>query len=124
MAKKKEAPTVTIEEVKASIKDVTYTVLPNGRTTVCQITMDNGFTREGSSACVSLDLYDQAKGEKYSYERALDKVWEVLGFRLADRLHQAKMRKARGVRYRDSESGLYVPKAYALLSPLTTEKER
>lgn len=83
---KDEAPSVTIEEVNAAIKSETYTVLPNGRTTVCQLTLDNGFTVEGSSACVSLERFNAELGRKYSRERAVEKVWEHLGFRLADRL--------------------------------------
>lgn len=84
------APSVTIEEVNAAIAGETYTVLPNGRTTVCQLTLDNGFTVEGSSACVSLERYNQELGEKYARARAVEKVLAFLGFRLADRLMQDK----------------------------------
>ena len=80
------APSVTIEEVNAAIVSETYTLLPNGRTTVCQLTLDNGFTVEGSSACVSLERYNQELGEKYARARAVEKVWAFLGFRLADQL--------------------------------------
>lgn len=119
----KEAPKVTREEIEAAIKTVSFTVLPNGRTTVCQLTLDNGFTVEGSSACVNLENYDQEKGERFAYERAFDACWRVLGFRLADRQYQAKLRKGRGARYRDAASGTYVSKEYAKLNPITTVKE-
>ena len=78
------APRVTLEQVNAAIIDETYTVLPDGRTTVCQLTLDNGFTVEGSSACVSKENFNAELGNKYSRERAVNKVWELLGFRLAD----------------------------------------
>lgn len=123
MSRKKEAPKVTEQEVQAAIKKVTYTILPDGRTTVCQLTLDNNFTVHESSACVSKENFDQAVGERLAYERAFNKVWMLLGFRLADRLHQKKLRKARGARYRDSESGLYVTAAYAKLNPKTTQRE-
>lgn len=84
------APSVTEKDVLAAIKSVTYTRLPNGRTTICQLTLDNDFTVEGKSACVSAENYDQAKGERFAYEDALDKVWSFLGFRLADRLMHEK----------------------------------
>lgn len=80
------APSVTFAEVKAAIVDESYTVLPNGRTTVCQLTLDNGFTVEGQSACVSIENFDPVKGNKYAYDRALDEVWKLLGFRLADKI--------------------------------------
>ena len=77
---------VTIEDVEAAIKKETYTLLPNGRTTVCQLTLDNDFTVEGLSACVSKDNYDPVLGNKLARERAVNEVWKVLGFRLADQL--------------------------------------
>lgn len=80
------APRVTIEQVNAAIVGETFTVLPDGRTTVCQLTLDNGFTVEGSSACVSKENFNAELGNKYSRERAVNEVWKMLGFRLADQL--------------------------------------
>lgn len=78
---------VTIKDVEDAIIKETYTLLPNGRTTVCQLTLidngDSGFTVEGQSACVSLANYDQGLGEKMARERALDQVWQLLGFQVA-----------------------------------------
>ena len=82
------APKVTLQEVEDAITDETYTVLPDGRTTVCQLTLYNGFTVEGSSACVSIENFNAELGNKYSRQRALDEAWKVMGFRLADRLWQ------------------------------------
>lgn len=80
------APRVTIEQVEAAIKGETYTVLPDGRTTICQLTLDNGFTVDGHSACVSIENFNAELGNKYSREEAVKKVWNHLGFRLADKL--------------------------------------
>lgn len=77
-------PKVTVDDVNRAIVSETYTVLPNGRTTVCQLTLDNGFTVEGSSACVSIENFNAEIGNKFARERAVDKVWQLLGFRLAD----------------------------------------
>lgn len=82
------APKVTFEDVVMAIKEETYTVLPNGRTTVCQLTLDNGFTVEGMSACVSVENFNAELGNKFARERALQEVWKVLGFRLADKLKE------------------------------------
>ena len=82
-----DAPKVTIEQVEAAIVRETYTLLPNGRTTVCQLTLidlgDSGFTVEGQSACVSRENYNEKLGNKYARERAVEKVWMVLGYGLA-----------------------------------------
>lgn len=85
------APRVTPEEVQAAIKEETYTVLPNGRTTVCQLTLDNGFTVEGLSACVNIENFDLEIGKQISRRRAEDKVWKLLGFRLAERSFQSSV---------------------------------
>lgn len=81
---------VTMQDILDKIKGVTYTLLPNGRTTICQLTMQNGFTIEGDSACVSAANYKQADGEKYAHEKAVDNAWAFEGYLLAERLHQAK----------------------------------
>lgn len=80
------APSVTHQEVLDAIRGVVYTVLPDGVTTICQLTLDNGFTVNGQAACVCRENFDEAKGQTYAYEDAFDKVWPFLGFRLADRL--------------------------------------
>lgn len=85
-----QAPRVTLQDVEKAIVKETYTVLPNERTTVCQLTLDNGFTIEGSSACVRKENFDAAIGNKLAREDALKGVWHVLGFRLADDLMRAK----------------------------------
>ena len=121
--KKGEAPKVTKNELEAAIKGETYTLLPNERTTICQLTLDNGFTIEGSSSCVSKENYDREIGERIARDNAINGLWQLLGFRLADRLHQAKLRKSRGAKYRDAASGFYVTKEYAKLNPTTTVKE-
>jgi hypothetical protein len=51
--------------------------------------MQNGFTIEGDSACVSAANYNRGDGEKYAYEKALDNVWAFEGYLLAERLYQA-----------------------------------
>ncbi|QYW01856.1 hypothetical protein PP761_gp39 [Stenotrophomonas phage Paxi] len=80
------APRVTIEQVEAAIREETYTVLPDGRTTICQLTLDNGFTVDGHSACVSKENFNAEIGNKFAREEAVKKVWGYLGFRLSDQL--------------------------------------
>jgi hypothetical protein len=86
VAKGLTAPRVTVDEVHACIKAESYTVLPNGRTTVCQLTLDNGFTVEGYSAAVSVENFDVELGRKVSRANAVNHIWPLLGFRLRDKL--------------------------------------
>ena len=80
-------PTVTLGDVERAVADVSYTVLCNSQgrastTTVCMITLDNGHTVIGSSACVVAEKFNREMGEKCAYEKAMDEVWALLGYEL------------------------------------------
>ena len=85
-----KGPTVTPDQLKDHIVGCTYTVLPNKRTTICQLTLKNGYTVEGQSACVDVQNYNRELGEKYSREQAEDKVWPLLGYLLAEELSHVR----------------------------------
>lgn len=84
-------PAVNQADVLAAIVSETYTVLPNGRTTVCQLTLDNGYTVEGMSACVSHENFDADMGKLLAHGKAFEQVWPLLGFRLADQIQRDKV---------------------------------
>lgn len=84
-----QAPRVTQDEVDAAIIKQDFTLLPDGRTTICTLTLDNGFTVRGESSCVCIENFDEAIGRKIASQNATNEVWKMLGFRLADRLHNA-----------------------------------
>lgn len=75
-------------DIEERIKDVNYLVMPDGRTTICTITMVNGFTVNGFSACVDIKNFDAALGRKYSYEKAFLDLWQLEGYLLAERLYK------------------------------------
>ena len=83
---------VTKEALTNKIADVAYVVMPDGRTTICQLTMLNGFTVRGESSCVSVENFNKALGEEYSYQRAFDAAWAFQGYLLAE----DRNREARG----------------------------
>lgn len=80
---------VTVSDMEAKIKMTMYHLLPGTTTTVCQITLENGCVVTGTSACVDPKNYNQALGEKYSYERAFNKIWELEGYLLLQRRFEA-----------------------------------
>jgi hypothetical protein len=51
--------------------------------------MQNGFTILGQSSCVDPKEFNIALGEKYAYEDAIDKIWQLEGYLLAERRYQA-----------------------------------
>lgn len=74
--------------LETRIKDVDYIVMKDGRTTICTITMANGYTVNGYSACVLACNFDEALGRRYSYEDAFDKLWPLEGYLLAEETHR------------------------------------
>jgi len=74
---------VSLADIQNKIKRATYTVLPDGKTTICQLHMENGYTVNGSSSCVDPANYNRALGEQYAYEKAVDNCWELEGYLLA-----------------------------------------
>jgi hypothetical protein len=68
------------------MKDVSYFVIPGTTCTICNITMANGFGVRGESACVDPRNFDEAIGRGIAYENAFDKLWQLEGYLLAERL--------------------------------------
>lgn len=79
-----QAPRVTIDDVLAEIIGETYTVLPSGRVTVCELTLKNGFTVRGESAVVFIENNIPEYGRKVARDKAIDQIWQLLGFRLRE----------------------------------------
>lgn len=77
------APRVTKEQIESRIAKTEY--LRVGETvTICNITLDNGFSVRGESACVNPENYDQAIGERIAYDQAFGKLWPHFGFLLSE----------------------------------------
>ena len=68
------------------MKDVSYFVLPDTTCTICNITMVNNFGVRGESACVDPRNFDQAIGREIAYENAFQKLWQLEGYLLAERV--------------------------------------
>ena len=81
--------TITKEQIESIISKVDYQIMGE-KTTICVLTLNNGFEVVGQSACVDPHNFDKGLGEKYAYENAFEKVWELEGYWLQSQLHQAK----------------------------------
>ena len=79
---------VTLEGIKAKIKANCFLVLPDGRTTICMLSLENGYTIKGISACVDEANFDIELGRKYAYEDAIRQIWPLEGYLLAQRLYE------------------------------------
>jgi len=58
--------------------------------TFCILTLENGFTVTGESACASPENFDAEIGKKISYQNAREKIWLLEGYLLKEKLHTAK----------------------------------
>lgn len=78
---------VTLEGIKAKIKGETYLVLPDGKSTLCILTLENGYTIKGLSACVDATEFDLNLGRKYAFEDAIKQIWPLEGYLLAEKMY-------------------------------------
>ena len=65
---------------------VQYHVFPGSNTTVCLLTLKNGYTVTGESACVDPANFDEEIGREVAFKDARNKLWPLLGFSLKERL--------------------------------------
>lgn len=80
------APRVTLQDVKDFIIGehfIQYQTL-----TVCVLTLANGFTVTGESACADLKNFNQEIGQRLAKENATNKIWPLLGFELKSKVDQ------------------------------------
>lgn len=94
------APRVTPAQVEASIASEHYftageavIALDRGFApepllllTICVLVLNNGFTVTGESACASPENFDAEIGRTIARDRALQKIWPLLGFQLRTEL--------------------------------------
>lgn len=106
-AKGLTAPRVTPADVEAAIASENYFTAADGicganiaagpgigqipytehtLLTFCVLVLRNGFTVTGESACASPENFDAEIGRKIARQKAIEKVWPLLGFRLRDKL--------------------------------------
>jgi Phage protein (N4 Gp49/phage Sf6 gene 66) family len=102
VAKGLTAPRVTPADVESEILSENYftaldgvfgdsqTVLevhnPLSLLTFCVLVLRNSFTVTGESACASPENFNAEIGRKIAREKAIAKIWPLLGFRLRDKL--------------------------------------
>jgi hypothetical protein len=78
---------VSIPSIKARIAKVEFS-RPFEKTTLtlCVITMINGFTFVGKSACADPANFDAEVGERYAYEDAFEQIWPCEAYLIRERM--------------------------------------
>ena len=98
-AKVLTAPHVTPADIEANINsEFSFTVGDAARAldctvsdavdllTICVLTLKNGFTVVGESACASPENFDAELGRLIARQNAVDKVWPLMGYALKKKL--------------------------------------
>lgn len=83
------APRVTDDKLASVIVGETFAHRLAGTLTICVLTLANGFTVVGQSACASPENYREDLGEHYAREDAKRKIWPLEAYLLRERLHVA-----------------------------------
>lgn len=80
------APRVTPQRIEDVIVAEDYHVFPRTTLTVCCLTLANGFTVTGESACASPANFDVELGRKIARDNAKQKIWALEGYELRSKL--------------------------------------
>lgn len=64
--------------------------------TFCVLTLRNGFTVTGESACASPENFDAEVGRKIARQNAVNKIWPLMGYELRSKLAVIENLKAGG----------------------------
>ncbi|WP_417244397.1 Gp49 family protein [Celeribacter sp.] len=81
---------ITPELIESRIVDTQYISVPRTTLTICVLTLDTGYTVTGESACVDPANYDMMLGRQYAREQAVEKLWPLLGFALAEKRYEMR----------------------------------
>lgn len=88
-AKGLNAPRLNPDMIDAAIVSEMYHVFPGTTLTICALTLRNGFIVTGESAAASPANFDQAIGRKIARENARNKIWQLEGYLLREKLSAA-----------------------------------
>lgn len=79
-----QAERVTKEVMESLINGTMFQRLRD-TVTICQITLDNGYSVRGESVCVNPEYSNQQSGEKIAYDNAFRQLWPLFGFLFAEK---------------------------------------
>lgn len=87
-AKNLNAPRLNPALIDATIAAEQYHVFPGSTTTICLLSLKNGYSVIGESACASPENFDAELGRKIALDNARNKIWALEGYLLRQRLHE------------------------------------
>jgi sRNA-binding carbon storage regulator CsrA len=85
------APRITPGAIDAQIVGEAYHIFSGTTVTVCCLKLKNGFTTVGESACASVENFNEEIGRKLAKENARNKIWQLEGYLLRERIYQGQL---------------------------------
>lgn len=79
--------TVTKYQIESRIKSAEYSIHAGSTLTICVLTLENGFTVVGKSACAHAGNFNKELGEKIAYDDAFKQIWALEGYLLREALY-------------------------------------
>src|SRR5690606_16225165 len=97
MNEDQKAPRVTMADIEANIAGEYFFTADKATDgcpqfdslrllTFCVLVLKNGFTVTGESACASPENFDAEIGRKIARQKAIDKIWPLMGYALKEKL--------------------------------------
>src|SRR4029077_13490694 len=84
---------VTLEDVNDSIESEHYlNPVELHPLTICVLELKNGFMLTGHSAPAVPENYDETIGRRLAREKAVDQIWQMMGYALKDRIFKDRER--------------------------------
>lgn len=83
------APRLTPTLIDEAIVSEQYHVFHDSTFTACLLTLKNGYTVLGESACASPENFNASLGRKIARENARNKIWQLEGYLLKEKLFNA-----------------------------------
>ena len=83
------AARVTPEHLEGVIVSERYHVFSGTTFTACLLTLKNGYTVLGESACASPENFNAELGRKIARDNAKNKIWSLEGYLLREKLSQS-----------------------------------
>lgn len=80
------APRITKDHIESLVVKEQFHVFEGSTFTSCLLTLKNGFTVHGESACASPENFDEELGAKIARDNAVNKIWMLEGYLLREKL--------------------------------------
>ena len=80
------APRLTPTLIDETVVGIAYHRFPDTTVTVCCLTLRNGHSTVGHSACISPENFNEGIGREIAYKNAREKIWPLEGYLMRERL--------------------------------------